>query len=885
MRSCLLTLLLVTGVAGGGELPANTWVKVDDNGGGIRAGSAVVWLAKEKKFLVVAGASGNTKRKIPQKYEVQTFDPATQTWEEIKPEGMDFKTFDWRRDRRNLLMKNGKGQYRIHAGASIAGSSVWDGASRRLYVFGKLSPTTFPLAAYDVDARKWSMVSAKRPPAKADGTWRGEYGHSVVFMEGTSPVLDPVDNEILFIGGRTGNHPRGFIGHWAFSLKDKTWRKLEEKDAFLDSIRDKALAAIRPTRDALALSRTVLYGGRPRVETLQSVGPKLLALIAQGIKLTAEAQRIVIGSEWPGRPPRQRRLVEGRLTAADDALIFARRLVEAAPKDPSVPTLFHGVVKFLADSARWLDEAAGPVTVMPGPRVSAAVGYDPVNKCVVVFGGDHGDYLLGDTWIYDCVKRSWRQVFPERSPKPRRAGGRMVWLAGRKELALVGGSTYSPRFYYFTRRSVGLSDVWTFDVKKEAWSLISPGGGKAPKPSLSCRIAAGDDDMLVGLSRTGQWRTTWTSATWLMRVAGEGDADAAKKLGAPPGTRTYFSVVKEYDPAWYDAAPKPDPKAVADWLAKLKPNTWTAVPKAPRPCPQRDWGTCVFDPDRDQWYHWTGGHMADPANIVSTYHPAINRWSIPFIPSYMGKGIDFNGRPDCRNHTYLNYAYDTVSKKLVCTWGGGTNVYDPNRREFEPFIEQPFMQHAYFTKTCGTPKGVVVWTRGYVGVLDVKARKWGKLPIKGKFPRVVHGDENTITYDSKRDCLWLMAADGYSKMNGQLWRYDMKTTEVKVMSPAGMKPIGVKVRPRESVYLPKLDLVFYNGFAGDRQIAYDPAKNRWVTLNIKKAFKDLGGVSIGLMVDPKRDLVWAMSSAQRMYVLRIDAGTLKMSEHTEEKGN
>ena len=134
------------------------------------------------------------------------------------------------------------------------------------------------------------------------------------------------------------------------------------------------------------------------------------------------------------------------------------------------------------------------------------------------------------------------------------------------------------------------------------------------------------------------------------------------------------------------------------------------------------------------------------------------------------------------------------------------------------------------------------------------------------------------------DCLWLMAADGYTKMNGQVWRYDMKTTEVKAMSPAGMKPIGVKVRPRESVYLPKLDLVFYNGFADSRQIAYDPAKNRWVTLNVKKAFKDLGGVSIGLMYDPKRRLVWAMSSAQRMYVLRIDAGTLEMSEHTEEKG-
>ena len=861
MRNCLLMLLLVTSAAGGAELPANTWVKADQNGGGIRAGSAVVWLDKEGKFLVVGGAHGNAKKKIPQKYEVQTFDPATRTWAEVKPEGMDFKTFDWRRDRHNLLMKNTKGQSRIHTGASIAGSSVWDEANRRLYVYGKVGPKTFPLATYDVDATKWSMVSTVRAPAKADGAWRGEWGHRVVFMEGASPVLDPVNDEILFIGGRTGNHPKGFVGHWAFSLKDKTWRKLEQKARLFDLIREKVLGAIKAARDALAAARNIHYGTAP--VTKEAKG-RPAALLGDAVRLARDA----FESFKARRIDRPQRL----LAAAARELEMVRKALNSGQSDATAMKRVSGAI--------WqLDEAADWLRAMPAPRVSAAVGYDPVNKCIVLFGGDHGDYLLGDTWIYDCAKKTWRQVFPKLSPKPRRAGGRMVWLAGRKQLALVGGSTYYPKFFYFTRRSVGLSDVWTFDAKKEAWTLVSSGGGKkAPKPSLSCRIAATGDDTLIGLSRTGQWRTTWTSATWLMRVAGEGDTEGAKKLGVPPGSRTYFSVVKEYDPLWYDAAPKPDPKAVADWLAKLKPNTWTAVPKAPRPCPRRDWGTCVFDPDRDQWYHWTGGHMADPANIVSTYHPALNRWSIPFIPSYMGKGLDFNGRPDCRNHTYLNYAYDTVSKKLVCTWGGGTSLYDPDRREFEPFIQQPFMQHAYYTKTCGTPKGVVVWTRGYVGVLHVKVRKWAKLPIKGKFPRVVHGDENAICYDAKRDCLWLMAADGYSKPNGQLWRYDMKSGEVKTMSPAGMKTIGVKIRPRESVYLPMLDLVLYNGFYQDRQIAYDPAKNRWVTLNVKKAFKDLGGVSIGLMFDPRRDLVWAMSSAQRMYVLKIDPKSLELSE-------
>jgi len=298
------------------------------------------------------------------------------------------------------------------------------------------------------------------------------------------------------------------------------------------------------------------------------------------------------------------------------------------------------------------------------------------------------------------------------------------------------------------------------------------------------------------------------------------------------------------------------------------------VPHAPRPAPQRDWGTAVFDPDRDQFYHWTGGHMADPASIVSTYHPGVHRWSIPYVAEYFGKGFGFNGRPDCMNHTYLNYAYDRVTKKLICTASGGTGVYDPDRREFVRRVPQPFFQHPYYTKLVGTPDGVICWTRGWLGRLDTTEWKWKPIKAKGKFPRSVHGDENAITYDAKRHCLWLMAATGYSKMNGQIWRYDLKTTEVKAMDPSGMKSIGMKVRPRESIYLPKFDLVMYNGFADNRQAAYDPSKNAWVTLGIAKTHKGLGGVGIGLMYDPKRELVWAMDNGRRMYVLKIDPKTV-----------
>ena len=102
------------------------------------------------------------------------------------------------------------------------------------------------------------------------------------------------------------------------------------------------------------------------------------------------------------------------------------------------------------------------------------------------------------------------------------------------------------------------------------------------------------------------------------------------------------------------------------------------------------------------------------------------------------------------------------------------------------------------------------------------------------------------------------------------------------MSPAGMKAIGVKVRPRESVYLPPADLVLHNAFASGRQLAYEPAGNRWVALNVTRTHKDLGGVSIGLMYDARRRFVWAMSAGQRMFVLKLDADTLEPSAHISE---
>ncbi len=879
MRLALLPgiLLLLGGAAAGGEeLPANTWVKVGEKDGGCRIGSAVVWLEKQKKFLVAGGVRSDEwtrGEKIADPGAMATFDPATRSWAELKPaEGAGPFKFG----KNAMFGSDGKGNLSLAAGAGIGGRFAFDADGERMLVYG-VGEKNFSVYAYDLAQRAWSQLSDVRPETRSNGIWPGEYGNSVCFMEGASPVVDPVNQELLFIGGRTGNDPEGFVGHWAFSLKDKAWREMTTSDAVLDPLRAEVRKAIAPARDGVAAARNVFYAAMESAEESAAVKDKPAKLIESALtqaRAALEAVGAAKGEGWR----------QAALEQAKERVSRAVAGLSAAGKGFSGGQLSAELIKSAFDAAWLLDEASDCLRALPGARVSAGCGFDEATKSVLVFGGEHGDYLLNDTWIYDCAGKSWRQVFPEVAPRPRDAAGKLIWLPGSKRLALAGGNTYAPKFIYFRRSENALSDVWTFDAAAGKWSLVNAGGGKGPAPDLACAPAAGAGDVLLGLASKGKWKGV-TADYWLLRIAPSADADASK-AGAAAGTRTYFSVVKEYDPCWYDAAPRGERKAVDDWIAKLPANTWTVVPEAPRAAPQRSWGTACFDPGRDQWYHWTGGHMADPADIVSTYHPAINRWSIPYVASYVGKGISFQGRPDCMNHTYTNYSFDPVSKKLVTTSFGGTCVYDPDRMEFELRIDQPFRQHPYTTLTVGTPKGVVCRaTGGYLGVLDVAAREWKKLPLKGKL-QDPQTDGSGLCYDSKRNAVWMGSLAGYQNPCGLVWRYDLETGTAEELKPENWDTIGKDKKAfaslREIAYLPKLDLLLFNNIYQGKQVAYDPGKNRWVLLDLArdpkggKVLGQLGGVDIGLMYDAKRDLLWAQSSSQNMFVIRIDPKSLKI---------
>jgi hypothetical protein len=103
-----------------------------------------------------------------------------------------------------------------------------------------------------------------------------------------------------------------------------------------------------------------------------------------------------------------------------------------------------GLVTALAVSAGWAGvipgitpARAGSTAAGPAGRERASFAYDPALHEVVLFGGDNGRVVLGDTWVH--LHRGWVRQHPVHSPSPR-TGAAMVYDAATGQLLLFGGS-------------------------------------------------------------------------------------------------------------------------------------------------------------------------------------------------------------------------------------------------------------------------------------------------------------------------------------------------------------------------------------------------------------------------------------------------------------
>jgi hypothetical protein len=474
----------------------------------------------------------------------------------------------------------------------------------------------------------------------------------------------------------------------------------------------------------------------------------------------------------------------------------------------------------------------------PPPRALSPIVYDEKTRLYVLFGGDHLDYLMNDVWVFDMAKKKWEQRHPKTAPPPR--ANHSLKATGDGKIALSGGYTYTSNTDYVGGQYRDHNDGdWTYDIEKNTWT----GTGKAVEPNQR-------------VYRTGP-----------------------------------------FHPDFYLQGPNPDAKETQEKLKSVPTNTWVSMKPPQLPRLNRDWGTAVLDPDRDLILRFSGGHSAHGGTDVLHYHLATNRWELPFPVEFpLGQlysntsypeGFNFNRRPWVTGHTYKNYGYDTVSKKMYFTGElNYTYIYDPEIGDWAGRFPKPkgmVYGGCFYTLTCGTtPQGLVCWTQqGQIYRLDPAKKEWQLLPLTGATLPGSNVDNATVIYDSKRERLLLTRRQYADQDNfdGEMYEVDVKTNKVQALGPAGRDGVKPVRFLREAAYDAANDLVLFGFvFQGDdrRTLGYDCAGNRWVSL--KLTGDDPNGktgrnVSLGLMYDAKRKLFWAVDTNSNVFVLRLDPKT------------
>jgi len=522
----------------------------------------------------------------------------------------------------------------------------------------------------------------------------------------------------------------------------------------------------------------------------------------------------------------------------------------------------------------------------PPQRANSRICFDPLNKKVILFGGDQLDRLLADTWTFDVVDQKWEQKKPALGPGPR-AGHALLWLPKSQKILLLGGYGYTSTIGYVDSlyRRLPL-EAWIYDLAKDRWDLVKRFREKEiPEGSgngfLSAAADENDNVLVVG-----------GNGSWICRFdASQTDADGALKYGVKPGASEQRTG--SHDPQWYkEGVPAPDPAKVVEDLKSLPANKWVVRPTPRLPKMNMDWGSAVFAADLDLIVRFSGGHSAYSGTAPQVYDIKNDRYTIPFAPEYPIEFVysndqvsgewSFKGNPWMTGHTYKSTGYDPHLKSLVFAAHDLTYFFDPLAGKWSRNTERcPFVPNMYIVTLCDTPQGAVAWAdkrKGGVGLwrLDAASRIWKELKLAGDLP-AKSPDQHGMAYDSKRDRLLLFSNVGPTK--GNVTAYDLKSGEAKLLDAEGKDKAAVP--SRETIYIPELDAVLIGARVSVdgklHWVLYDCAKNAWFGAELAGADPIGKGTSgnsfnnsIGLMFDPNRNLVWSVGQYSNVHVIRID---------------
>jgi hypothetical protein len=324
-----------------------------------------------------------------------------------------------------------------------------------------------------------------------------------------------------------------------------------------------------------------------------------------------------------------------------------------------------------------------------------------------------------------------------------------------------------------------------------------------------------------------------------------------------------------------------------------------APPKNPcYGCRGRDWGTAIWDPDRDQILLWGGGHCVRSASTVTHYSPVAGRSVEGFdadepYGANGGGGFDSSvwNRPWVSVHNYKHYVYDPRCKLLVA---GRGYLYDPERMDWlrlEP-MPLPYRFEWGSTALATSKHGVVAWARKKTGEdaglwLFDREKGWTDLEPKGKL-FVPYCDSHGLVYDAKRDRMIMSGVGGgYSKTsNGTLLTFDFATRALTIVKPENDE-LAKTGCARELAHVEHADwmLIAQNVRRGHPKTGkcytriYDCAKNKMFLLD---AGNVPDGYNVGWMYDARRKLAYSFTTNGEAWALRLDPATAKLVEKADD---
>ena len=774
--------------------------------------------------------------------------------------------------------------------------------------------------AYDLAEKNWTELSKTGPGGK-DGNFHNYY----------QTAYDPAGHCVYCLSG-------GQVLH-VFNVAEKTWKELPPA-AELEGLSWLAMACDPAGRklvvvgadkkpDNLGWARTVVYDIAAGAWRRLDVADAKVVAAHKELVAAKEATIDLVGrlrSAWYRDP--------AGVGSPDDLKQLADRCAALGklPQMNRFAAAVDGVAALLADRktldslaaaralVRKIEEAAEAQYPVPCSRRNSPLAFDAKNGLFVLFGGDHEDYMMNDTWVLDLSVAAgvWRRSGCDVAPSPR-AGHALVGLPKSGRVALYEGYVQDSNTDYGCGPCVTINPVqlWLFDAKADRWDLAglwpAPPRGEAaigPRGSFygyanECfsppALAADSDDTLVfAANQTTGFGSRWPrpSETFTMSIApARTDPTGREKLGGTPNGRRYRTGI------WLAANEEvPDaPKPLG--LDSLPDNTWVKLPGPPRnpcsDCRARTWGTSVWDSDRDQILIWGGGHCIRSASTVAHWSPASGR----IVEGYDadepysrngggGYGSSLLNRPWVSVHSYSGYAYDPKCKLLV---SGRGFLYDPDRMDWvraEP-IETPFRFSWGGTVVKGSPHGAVAWSQAKKGEtiglwLFDRDTGWVDLEPKGQLFGP-YCDASGMVYDSKRDrMIFGGAGGGYArKANGTLVTFDFKTRAVETITPANSE-LAKTDNARELAYVEHADwmLIGEGLVVGDPKTGkqytriYDCQKNRVALL-------DAGPVpgptyNFGWMYDAKRKLVYAMNDVGQVWALKLEPKTATLLDKSAE---